>query len=224
MKMKNRMLKTFVLLAAICTLFVCSMAAQAADKPSTKNFSVDYVSSSGTSARIAVSAAGEYAEVALMNNKGETVKTYVCSVRNQSGSAYFYDLKKNTLYYYAIRLVTYDSTSPSRYAAVSEWSAKKAFTTAKYTVKQVGRKKAVSIKCPKIKGIKKYTIYMSAKEKSGYKKVGTVKPGKSLKVSKFNKKAFKYKKNYYYKIYGHTSKGTKCAAYMNGFYFYKLFG
>lgn len=44
---------------------------------------------------------------------------------------------------------------------------------------------------PKVKGVKKFTLYMSTKSDKGYKKVKKVKPGKTVVISKFKNKAFK---------------------------------
>jgi len=48
---------------------------------------------------------------------------------------------------------------------------------------------------------------MSLKKNGGYKKVKTVKAGKSITVSKFKGKALKAKKNYYFKFM--PNKGTE---------------
>ena len=48
---------------------------------------------------------------------------------------------------------------------------------------------------------------MSLKKNGGYKKVKTVKAGKSITVSKFKGKALKAKKNYYFKFV--PNKGTE---------------
>lgn len=64
------------------------------------------------------------------------------------------------------------------------------------SAKQVGAKKEVKIKWDTISGSKDYTVYMSTKKKSGYKKVGTTKKT-SLVVKKIGKSKLKKNKSYY---------------------------
>ena len=57
------------------------------------------------------------------------------------------------------------------------------------------------IKIPKkakFKGIKSFTIYMSKKKDTGYKKYKKVKPGTTVTISSFKKKKFKTAKDFYY--------------------------
>lgn len=109
----------------------------------------------------------------------------------------FFNLKKNQLYYYRVRATAYDYRQ-GRYVPVSGWSYGHGINTAICTVKLSGKK--VKIKVPKVKGVKKFTLYMSTKSDKGYKKVKTVKPGKTVTISKFKKKAFKKGKYYYYNV------------------------
>lgn len=109
----------------------------------------------------------------------------------------FFTLKRNQLYYYRVRALSYDY-SKGAYVPVSSWSYGHGINTAVCSVKLSGKK--IKIKVPKVKGVKKFTVYMSTNQKTGYKKVKTVKAGKTVVVSKFKKKAFKKGKNYYYNI------------------------
>lgn len=109
----------------------------------------------------------------------------------------FFTLKKNQLYYYRVRALGYDYTKGG-YVPVSNWSYGNGINTAVCTVKLSGKK--IKIKVPKVKGVKKFTLYMSTNKGKGYKKVKTVKSGKTVVISKFKKKAFKKGKYYYYNI------------------------
>ena len=109
----------------------------------------------------------------------------------------FFDLKKNQLYYYRVRATAYDYTQ-KKYVPVSDWSYGYGINTAICKVKLSGKK--IKIKVPKVKGVKKFTLYMSTKSDKGYKKVKKVKPGKTVVISKFKNKAFKNGKYYYYNV------------------------
>lgn len=100
--------------------------------------------------------------------------------------------------------INYDTDS---YDPYTPWSNSVYFSTAQYKLKQVGKTKKAKITTPKVAGISKYTVYMSLKKNGGYKKVKTVKAGKSITVSKFKGKALKAKKNYYFKFV--PNKGTE---------------
>ncbi|MBQ4067962.1 MAG: fibronectin type III domain-containing protein [Lachnospiraceae bacterium] len=64
------------------------------------------------------------------------------------------------------------------------------------SAKQVGSKKQVKVKWDTISGSTNYTVYMSTKKNSGYKKVGTTKKT-TLTVSKIGKTKLKKNKTYY---------------------------
>ena len=119
---------------------------------------------------------------------------------------FFVELSKNKLYSFRVRgmKINYDTDS---YDPYTPWSNSVYFSTAQYKLKQVGKTKKAKITTPKVAGISKYTVYMSLKKNGGYKKVKTVKAGKSITVSKFKGKALKAKKNYYFKFM--TNKGTE---------------
>lgn len=60
-----------------------------------------------------------------------------------------------------------------------------------------------------IKGADRYIVYASTKQKSGYKKVATVKKKGSVTVTKFNKKKLKKNKTYYYYVEAQKKVGKK---------------
>ena len=122
-------------------------------------------------------------------------------------------LKKNRCYRLYGRTVTAQlnkSTGKFRSPSFSAWSKPVVFTTAKYTIKGLPKSAGVgfSVKAPKIKGIKNYTLYLK-KGNGKYKKIKTFKAKKLIKIKKFGKKAFT--EDYYYiKIVPKTTDNKKC--------------
>lgn len=134
-------------------------------------------------------------DMRVLNNKGNVVE-----VSEQNGGiTYFSYLKKNRLYYYQIR-ETQTSAYPWEEDFTGEWTKKVPFVIAQYQLSQVGTGRKVRIKMPKISGVKSYKVYMSYKKDRAWKKLKTVKAGKSIVVSKFKGKALARNKKYYYKI------------------------
>ena len=125
------------------------------------------------------------------------IKGNVVEVSEQNGGiTYFSYLKKNRLYYYQTRTAAY----PWEEDFTGEWTKKVPFVIAQYQLSQVGTGRKVRIKMPKISGVKSYKVYMSYKKDRAWKKLKTVKAGKSIVVSKFKGKALARNKKYYYKI------------------------
>ena len=156
---------------------------------------------------IEVNSSGVYRyQVQLLNyNKKKVVATDECSLYA------FFTLKKNQLYYYRVRATSYNY-STGQYVPVSNWSYGYGINTGVCTVKLSGKK--VRIKTPKVKGVKKFTLYMSTNKTKGYKKIKTVKSGKTITVSRFKKKSFKKYKDYYYYI----SSAKKQSKFVHSFY------
>ena len=115
---------------------------------------------------IEVNSSGVYRyQVQLLNyNKKKVVATDECSLYA------FFTLKKNQLYYYRVRATSYNY-STGQYVPVSNWSYGYGINTGVCTVKLSGKK--VRIKTPKVKGVKKFTLYMSTNRTKGYKKIKT---------------------------------------------------
>lgn len=131
----------------------------------------------------------------VLDSKGSVVE-----VSEQNGGiTYFSYLKKNRLYYYQIR-ETRTAAYPWEEDFTGEWTKKVPFVIAQYQLSQVGTGRKVRIKMPKISGVKSYKVYMSYKKDRAWKKLKTVKAGKSIVVSKFKGKALARNKKYYYKI------------------------
>ena len=133
-------------------------------------------------------------------SSGDIFKGNVVEVSEQNGGiTYFSYLKKNRLYYYQIR-ETRTAAYPWEEDFTGEWTKKVPFVIAQYQLSQVGTGRKVRIKMPKISGVKSYKVYMSYKKDRAWKKLKTVKAGKSIVVSKFKGKALARNKKYYYKI------------------------
>lgn len=77
----------------------------------------------------------------------------------------------------------------------------------KVKLKKVGSKK-LKVSWNKVNGATSYTVYMSTKKDSGYKKVKTLKKT-SLTVKKFKKKALKKNKTYYVYVVANKKVGKK---------------
>lgn len=134
-------------------------------------------------------------DMRILDSKGNIVE-----VSEQNGGIeHFSYLKKNRLYYYQIR-ETQTASYPWEEDFIGQWTKKVPFVIAKYQLSQVGTGRKVCIKMPKITGVKSYKVYMSYKKDRAWKKLKTVKTGKSIVISKFKGKALARNKKYYYKI------------------------
>mgnify|MGYP004527374863 FL=1 len=134
-------------------------------------------------------------DMRILDSKGKVVE-----VSEQNGGIeHFSYLKKNRLYYYQIR-ETRTAVYPWEEDSIGGWTKKVPFVIAQYQLSQVGTGRKVRIKMPKISGVKSYKVYMSYKKDRAWKKLKTVKAGKSIVISKFKGKALARNKKYYYKI------------------------
>lgn len=139
-------------------------------------------------------------EYVLYNYKGKKLK---------SGKTTYYSY--NTLSnvkvgsFYRLKVRAY--TNINGRAVYGEWSDTISFAhQTKVNIKRSGRNLKFSWK--KIKGVKDYTIYVSTKQKSGYKKVATTKKT-SYTLKKFKKKKLSTKKKYYVYVVANTKIGKK---------------
>lgn len=129
-----------------------------------------------------------------------------------------FSVKKNKIYYYRVRLVR--DPYGDRTAA-SDWTKARPVATIKsYKISAPSRK--LKIRVPKYKGIT-YNIYMSTKKSSGYKKIKTLKPGKSYTISKYKGKKFALYKTYYYKITPVYKKRKSVISYAGSVRFYRVY-
>ncbi len=129
----------------------------------------------------------------------QTLYKYSNKVKLSKGMAYKYRVRA----YY-----TNDTTKKTYYG---RWSNYRYFGYTNATIKPAKKSLKVSIK--KGTGITSYTVYVSTKSKSGFKKVKTFKVGKKSKYSttikKYGKKKIKGGSSYYVKIVPKVKFGSK---------------
>lgn len=230
MKKIRKSLGLFIVAFALCMVFGISAKVNAADVEmkignagsdevqmmNIPDFAVNYISSDKSTASFSIqySYDGQITRIGVFDINGNLV-VY--------DDAYSYatvnGLRKNQVYYYRAMTVT-------KYGVpTSGWSEAKSFTTAesgKFKFKGVEGQKACTIKVPKIKGVKNYTLYLSKKRDSGFKKVKTIKPGKKVKLTKFKKKSFKLGNTYYLRVLVKTKDNITCGNYYySSVYFYR---
>lgn len=143
-------------------------------------------------------------EIQLHDYKGKLIDS------DSGVYGFYFFVNKNKLYSFRIRGIKADYENAIEdeipYVPYTPWSNSVYFTTAEYKTAQVKKSKKIKVTVPKVAGISNYKVYMSLKKNSGFKKVKTLKSGKSTTVTKFNKKALKAKKTYYFKFV--PNKGT----------------
>lgn len=220
--MKKSKAKAIYILALIfCMMTAFSLKAKAAAYTS----KVSHISSNCKTIGIAFTYQSNCKyEVVLYNSAKKELKRGICSdyIEFKNLTA------KNKVYYYSSRLLQYDRSSAGNenYIAATDWTEKKPFTTiSKYTFKTKSRKnRTKSLKAPKIAGVQYYTVYLSTKSLTGYKKAYTVKPGKTVTLSKYNKKKFSWGKIYYVRVIPKVNKLNAEGTYYYGkFRFYKIY-
>lgn len=133
------------------------------------------------------------------NTKGNKV------LRNAAGSGFYASSLKGTFYKYRVRSYVECGTGKS----YSAWSTFKTFAIPK-SISVKGSKKALRVSIGKVSGSTKLAVYISTKEKSGFKKVKTVSAKKrSLTIKKIGKKKLKKGKTYYIKVVPMAKVGKK---------------
>ena len=153
-------------------------------------------------------------EYVIRNSKNKVVK----KAENNINKAYFF--KASNTMVYNIQVRAYVTINEKKY--YGEWSDK-AYIFPQPRVKNAkisGGK--LKITWHKVSGVTGYDVYVSTKEKTGYKKVKTLSSKKSsVTISKLNGKKFSAKKTYYIYIVGKKKVGNK--TYTSGrLYSYKL--
>ena len=114
-----------------------------------------------------------------------------------------FNIKKNQAYY--VRAVSYITVNgQTTYGTLSSPRAfvnlnRKAFKSKTKYLNNNTKRFIIKIpKKAKFKGIKSFTLYMSKKRDTGYKKYKKVKPGTTVTISSFKKKKFRTAKDFYY--------------------------
>lgn len=235
MKKIKRNLGIFFVAFALCMAFAVTTKVEAAEVTTKigvvnnqKNmatlmgipdFAVSYISSDKSTAGVSIAYAydGQWTRIGIFDSKDRLIAT-----KDALSYATISGLQKNKVYYYRAQTI-----SGNGGVATSGWSSPKAFSTlmdTKVKLQAVKGKRACTLKLPKLTGLKNYTVYISKKSDTGFKKVKTVKPGKKIKITKYKKKSFKLGQTYYFKITQKTSKNITCANYFKGYvYFYRTF-
>ena len=141
-------------------------------------------------------------EYIMKDESGKTIangtKTYY------SGNSLSQSVKNNTVYNLVVR--AYSIINGQKY--YGEYSDKAYFFTQPMVKSAKINNGKLELKWEKVRGVTSYDIYISNKEKTGYKKVKTVGKNKtSVKLNKFNKKKFVKGKKYYVYIVANKKVG-----------------
>lgn len=142
-------------------------------------------------------------QLRLYNYKGKQI-AYKNVEPSYGGYSYAnFNIKKNQAYY--VRAISYITVNgQTTYGTLSSPRAfvnlnRKAFKSKTQYLNNNTKRFIIKIpKKAKFKGIKSFTIYMSKKKDTGYKKYKKVKPGTTVTISSFKKKKFKTAKDFYY--------------------------
>lgn len=139
-------------------------------------------------------------EYVIRDNKNKVLKTETS--RGNSGS--YSDVKNNKLYKLQVRAYVMINNQK----IYGEWSDTAYLFTQPMVKKASVSGNKLKISWGKIDGLTGYDVYVSTKEKSGYKKVKSLSKSKSsLTVSKLKGKKFSKKKKYYIYIVGKKKVG-----------------
>lgn len=141
-------------------------------------------------------------EVVVMNSKGKKIKSFETS-SNKSG---YDDVKNNNSYQVKVRAKVVINGQ----TYYGDWSDKAYLFTQPMVTKSSVSNGKLTIKWGKITGVNSYDVYVSTKEKKGYKKVKSLKASKtSLTVAKLKGKKFSSSKKYYVYIVAKKKVGKK---------------
>lgn len=139
-------------------------------------------------------------EYVIRNSKNKVLKTQ--DTRSNNGS--YSDVKNNKLYKLQVR--AYVTINGQNF--YGEWSDAAYLFTQPMVKKAYVSGNKLKISWGKIDGLTGYDVYVSTKEKSGYKKVKSLSKSKgSLTVSKLKGKKFSKKKKYFIYIVGKKKVG-----------------
>lgn len=209
--MKKSVLKGLFMMVLICAVTVVSIPTTLQVSAADKEFSLT-ISRDSKSLGVSLPGDGQWKEVQVLDYRKNVIKTKKCLFFTN------FNVKKNRAGMVRYRVVDNDGTP------LSDWSETIGFVSySGSNVKMEGKKLYASYKLPKIKGVKKYKIYLSTKENKGYKKVKSAKPGTKVVLKSYKKKSFKYYKNYYVRIEFVVKGAKRNAVRTTGFYFTKSF-
>ena len=154
----------------------------------------------------------DYVEYEFYNSKNKKLE----SNTSYTNSCQLSNVKNNQFYYVKVRAVNrVNGYSDNERLSFGEWSDKAILFTQPMlnkgsvtsTTKTVNKKKVtttkLNLKWNKVSGMDKYKVYVSTKEKSGYKLVKTVgSKTNSISISKLGKSKISKNKTYYVYIVG----------------------
>ncbi|MCR5271921.1 MAG: hypothetical protein K6E13_02945 [Lachnospiraceae bacterium] len=173
-------------------------------KISTSDFDIDSVYSTLKKVSFFTNKDSDMTGTQLQLYKG---KKKVKTLKYSSTSSESVKIKTNAVYKYRVRAYYTNTNTQKTY--YGPWSSYKYFDCPSLTYSRSSR--YVKVKLKKVSNVKSYTIYVSTKYSSGYKKFKTVTVSKTktVKINKYNKKALKKGKTYYVKIVPNIKKGSK---------------
>lgn len=173
------------------------------NKINTKNFGVTNVWANINSYNFGVSSQGNVDgyQFQFLTMKGKVKKT----VTTTSSSVSVDKFINGTFYKYRVRSYV-DCGSTKAY---SVWSSYRYIGMPK-SFKAVASKKTIKCSWSKLNSASSYAVYISTKEKAGYKKVKTLSAKKrSINITKYGKKKLKKGKRYYVKVIAKSKSGKK---------------
>ncbi len=144
----------------------------------------------------------------LKSANGSEIEVYTLKGNKKVFTAIGYNnsfsLKRNTTYKYRCRFyATYGNEK-----IYGDWSGYRYFVFQSVSGKKSGNR--IKLGWKKVPNAKSYTVYVSTKEKGGYKKVKTLsKKSTSLTIRKYGKKKINKKKTYYVKVVANLKDGAK---------------
>ena len=139
-------------------------------------------------------------EVYNLNGKKPVIKSYTSS----NYSTTIGNIKEYR--FYKLRVRAYVTVNGKNlYGA---WSDYKGFAFQPKVNISTSGSNGFKLSWKKVKGAKSYTLYMSTAQKSGYKKIKTLKKN-SFKVTKFKNKKLKKRKYYYFYVVANGKMGKK---------------
>ena len=172
---------------------------------SKKNFALDYVYQDGT-AEFAVNKPAHATKVELEVYNAKNKRIAKKTMSKYSGKI---KLSKGMAYKYRVRSYYNNKEKGKNY--YGKWSSYRYFGNTNAKIKSA--KKAVKVSIKKGTGFSSYTVYISTKQNSGYKKVKTFKVGKKSQytttIKKYGKKKIKGGTYYYVKVVPKVKFGSK---------------
>ena len=128
--------------------------------------------------------------------------------KDQGSGAAFISYKGFKKYsFFKIRVRAYCITGEGKKLS-GKWSDWTYFCPQPEIIKLKSTKSGISLKWSTIKGADRYEVYVSTKQKSGFKKCASTKKT-SLTVKKFGKSSFKNGKKYYFYVDAYNKAGKK---------------